>query len=130
MEQTPKGVNWSDSQCNFKLEGSSYQKSEAPVGITSAKTELYLEGICQYCYNTQLHEEKREGLLRPGGPMSFCVPATIGQTVGWSRSVSARHPTPLFVGISQNPVEWTEDLSMFIHLSNLLKNSLDLFFVV
>lgn len=138
LEQTQKGVNWSDSQCSFKLEGSSHQKSETPVGITSVKTELYfiyiflyiLEGVCQYFYNTELPEEAREGLLRPRGPTCFCVSMAIGQTVGQSWLASAQLPTPLLVGASQSPMEQTQDLTTLIYSSNLLKNSSELFRVV
>lgn len=121
-EQTHKGVNRSNNQSSFKLESSSYQKSKALVGITSEKMQLYLEGICQYFYNTQLPEE-RQALLGRRGSMSFYISMTIGQTVRWSKLVSAQFPTSLFVATSQNPMEWTEGLTILIHSGNLLKNT-------
>lgn len=78
----------------------------------------------------QLSQEESEALLGRRGPMSFYVSVTIGQTVRWSKLVSAQFPTPLFVATSQNPVERTESLPVLIQSGNLLKNSLGLFCVL
>lgn len=87
------------------------------------QAQLYLEGVCQYFCNTKFPEAAREDPLRPEGPTSFSGHRADS---GMSWSVPAQLPTKS----SQNPMEWTEDLTMIIHSILLLKNPSGLFCVV
>lgn len=91
------------------------------------QAQLYSESVCQYHCNTKFPEAAREDLLRCEGLVSFSGHRA-DSGMGWS--VPAQLPTLLLAGTSQNPMEWTEDLTTLIHSSNLLKNPSGLFCVV
>lgn len=125
LEQSQKSVNWSDSQYSFKLKGCSYQKSKTPERITSASSIIF-----RGCLSILLQQNflKQQGRIL-SDLKAPCPSVATGQTVGWAGQYQPSFPL-LPAGTSQNPMEWTEDLTMIIQSRNLLKNPSGLFCVV